>query len=369
MSATQKITGWWVSLLVLLACAPALAEQGHVDLLGPVAPFLDDSAVVVARLDVPAINLNAIQAWGLRLLQQSGAPPKEIADAVAQVPEEFGKAQKWLDDFQAAGGREIFFVGYVQPGQETEVSLLIVRLEKNADAKMLVGLIRQTGVFDIAEDEALEGPVRSSTTAPTTEAAATQAAEDNQAHARLVGGTLVFGQFKDFEKLKRLKPVARPEFDKALAATDSPTLCAAVVFNPSLLKQLDNPNVMWFGPLSKEKLSKLRWAALGVRPPPQPFLHLQFQASDANAAKDIRNELDKQLKQLGQMGMGPVVAQLTAMLLPRQQEDRLVLALDGKQLDQMVIAYYRSMRVEVPAPVPPASQPAEVLEPVPPQPK
>lgn len=369
MTAVRKIVRWQASLLVLLACAPALAEQGHTDLLGPVAPFLDDSAVVVARLDVPAINLNAIQAWGLRLLQQSGAPPKEIADAVAQVPEEFGKAQKWLDDFQVAGGRDVFFVGYAQPGQDTEVSLLIVRLDRNADPKTLVALVRQTGLFDIAEEEALEGPVRSPTTAATTEPAATQAAEENQAHARLIRGTLVFGQFKDFEKLKHLKPAARPEFDKAFAATDSPTLCAAVVFNASLVKQLDNPNVIWFGPLSKEKLSKLRWVALGLRPPPQPFLHLQFQASDANAAKDIRNELDKQLKQLGQMGMGPAVAQLAAMLLPRQQDDRLVLALDGKQLDRMVITYYRSMRVEAPAPLPPATQPADVVEPVPPQPK
>ena len=369
MWTQRTIAGWQVSLLVLLTCAPAVAEQGDKSLLGPVASFLDDSTVVVVRLDVPAINLNAIQAWGLRLLQQSGAPPKEIADAIAQVPEEFGKAQKWLDDFQSAGGREVLFVGYAQPGQDTELSLLIVRLDRNADPRTLVALVRQVGFFDIAEDDALEGPVRAPTTAPTTEPAATQAAEENQAHARLVHGTLVFGQFKDFEKLKHLKPVARPEFDKALAATDSATLCAAVVFNASLLKQLDNPNVIWFGPLPKEQLSKLRWVALGVRPPPQPFLHLQFQASDAIAAKDIRNELDKQLKQLGQMGMGPVVAQLTAMLLPRQQDDRLVLALDGKQLDRMVITYYRSMRVEAAAPVAPASQPAEVLEPVPPQPK
>lgn len=363
MRLQSKVAALWLGLLALIAGAPSLgAEEQTTDVLKPVLPFLDDSAVLVARLDVPAINLNAIQAWGLRLLQQSGAPPKEIADAVAQVPEEFGKAQKWLDDFQTAGGREVYFVAYAQPGQDTEISLLIVRVEKNADAKALISLARQVAFFDIAEDEPLDGPVRP-TTAPTTAAAATQPADDSQAHARRLGDALVFGQFKDFEKLKHLKPVDRPEFGKAFTAADSPTLCAAVVFNATLLKQLDNPNVMWFGPLSKEKLSKLRWVALGLRPPPLPFLHVQFQATDANAAKDIRNELDKQLKQFAQMGMGPVAAQLVAMLLPSQQGDRLVLALDGKQLDQMVITYYRSMRFEAPAPMPPATQPAEVAEP------
>jgi prepilin-type processing-associated H-X9-DG protein len=76
-----------------------------------VVPFLDQTTVAVARIDVAAINIDAIGLWIENSLKSTGQSPESIADVAAWLKsddcENLKKAQA---DLLAAGGKTVFMV-------------------------------------------------------------------------------------------------------------------------------------------------------------------------------------------------------------------------------------------------------------------
>ncbi|MBN1852938.1 MAG: hypothetical protein JW829_09445, partial [Pirellulales bacterium] len=72
-------------------------------LMAPIAPFLDEQAILVAHVDLTQIDPDAVVANVLKLV-----PLKE--SDIAELKKQAGIAKNMLDAFIKAGGREIFSV-------------------------------------------------------------------------------------------------------------------------------------------------------------------------------------------------------------------------------------------------------------------
>ena len=107
---------------------------------------MDAATIAVAKVDVPAIKPEAVQAWVTDLMKAAGAKPDELDRAAKGMQEQIVNAKQWQADFAAAGGRMVYLVARM--GKEgggpvgSQLNLVVIPLEPSADTKKLTELIK-----------------------------------------------------------------------------------------------------------------------------------------------------------------------------------------------------------------------------------
>jgi hypothetical protein len=152
-----------------------------------------------------------------------------------------------------------------------------------------------------------------------------------------LGDAVFAGSTAARDRLRALKPAERPEIASAFAAAGDAAVQVALVPPASLIRVVDEmmpvlPKEVGGGP-SRVLTHGLKWAALSMNAPPRMTLRLQLQAADASSAAALSESLGKSLKALSEIAAVraalPEFEKVAALLQPRVDGDRVVIALEG----------------------------------------
>jgi hypothetical protein len=277
---------------LILPLPIADAQPATPDTIQRLAPFLDDQTVAVVRLDVTALNLDAAadritKAVGLdaKLIEQ----PRRAADEM-------------LANFRRAGIREIYAVFSLAdipaPGP---FAVVPVEGGANADA------IRQAlGTFGGNE---------------TTET---------------IDGVVFAGSKTTRERLRGLKPAARPDLGPALAATAGAPVQVALIPGPDQRRVVAElvtklPPELGGGP-GTLLTRGVRWGAVGVEYNPRLAVRVTVQSEDAAAAHALSDVVSRGMTWLSKQGefkqAVPKFDDLLPALAPKVVGDRVTLTFD-----------------------------------------
>jgi hypothetical protein len=276
--------------LTLALALPAAAADADARVKA-VAPFLDEQTFTVVRLDLAAVDAAAV-------LKEFG--PFSGID-VAGAKELQTNTDRWLADFKKAGGRDVYLVFSL--ADLPDLPFLIVPLPDGSDAKTLAALFKfHVGMFQGGEK---------------------------------LGDVVFAGSPAARDRLRTLKPVERPELAKAFAAARDGAAQVAIIPPPHLVRVFEEMMPLLpkeaGGGSGKVLTQGLRWAALGLDPPPKMALRLTVQSKDAAAAKAFAEGLPRMLKSLAEQkevrAALPGIEKTAASLEPKVEDDRVVAAL------------------------------------------
>src|SRR4051794_31559031 len=134
------------SLLTFLMfiAAPALVRAEVPPAAGalPVEKFVDETAVLVADVDLMAVDLDALRGWGVALLKTGGMDPKEVDGVDKTLKEGLGQAAQWLGDFRNAGGKRAYLV---VTANQAGPFFVAIPLGAGADSAVMTRLLTADG--------------------------------------------------------------------------------------------------------------------------------------------------------------------------------------------------------------------------------
>jgi len=292
--------------LVCMVLAAATASAGWSDAAekadrtawaATIARFIDEQTFLIVRVDVSRLPAAPILGLAAQWLPEADGALRELKAFAADV-----------DAFLRSGGREVYLVSSMADFslRDPQAPLFaVVPLPPGADARGLVELLRKVG---------------------------RNASEQRD-------GVLVAGSSATLQRLKALKPDRRAELVPAMEAAGDRAV--QVLFLPprfwtrvieEMLPTL--PDVVGGGP-SNVLTRGVRWAALGIDPPPALGLQLTIQSADGEAAVAFQRkwaDLWKLLKaEKDVVQMFPQFDELVRLLTPEVRGDRLVLELDPQR--------------------------------------
>ena len=266
--------------------------------LATVAPFIDEQTVAIGHVDIERIDVPELMKLVASAIPLAADDSNETKRHVTEATR---KGQQIRHAFLDSGARSIYFVVSIAdlPGPP----FVVVPVKEGGD------------------DEAITELVKEIARLPET---------------HKFNRTLVFGSAVTIERLKALKPVARPDFVKAFAAAGDTT--AQFAFSPSD----DNRRVL------REMLPKLpqrvgggsgatladgvQWAAISVNAPPKLSLNVTIQSKDAESAAALQNLMLSSLKLLGPneeiREALPKFNELVKLVTPEVKGDQLVLEIN-----------------------------------------
>ena len=263
-----------------------------------IAPFLDEQAFLVARLDVSRLD-----------------PFKLIEKAVEIVPEMEEKRQEMTLGLGAAHAM------VVQTGVREVYAVL-----SSAD----IGFHKEPTPFLIVP---LEGVKEESL-------AMLMMVVELEVKERL-GNVFFAGSAETLKRLKTLKPDERPDLAKAFEAAGNTTVQVLLLPPKHTARVIEEmmpvlPDPIGGGP-STILTRGLRWASLSVDAPPNLSLRLVVQSDDAENATALREICIKGLARFAQLpdvqealgDFGP----LAKFFTPTVEDNRLVLALSEERRD------------------------------------
>lgn len=281
--------------LLFLAAASALAAETNGESAArakAIAPCLDETTVVVVRLDLSRMPAEAVAG--------------KLASMIPQLEPEFNQllelARPMQTAFTQAGGREVYVVVSLAD-LFTDPWFVVVPLADGAHAE--------------AVSECLG-----------------RVCEARQK----IGGALVGGRQATLQRLAQLQPDPRPDLEAALAAAGDAALAAVLLppkYSGRVIEEMlpTLPKEIGGGP-SRTLTKGIRWAALRVDAVPKAAVRLVIQSQDAAAAQTL---CDKWIVVLGLLGKNeavrrelPLLAATAEFLKPDLQQDRLVLGFDER---------------------------------------
>ncbi len=278
----------------LLAGAPAWSADPPADAL---APFLDNDVALVCRIKLERFDV-------ARLADRLIEDKKVAAEASA-------KLSAWFSALHKAGARDVYVVAGMAnlPPTVGSPSSVVVPLVNGADAAAIGKLL--CGGGDVP------GPYSWKTCATLHQA-------------------VFAGDDAALERVRRLKPVARPDLTAAMAAANDAAVALALIpsadtrrvmeeLMPSLPQQLGGGSV--------SVLTKgLQWAVLELTDKPDPDVRLVVQASDPKAAQELATIGGKGVQLMRHEKSitlyMPDFGKLADQLGPEVNQDRITLTLD-----------------------------------------
>jgi Protein of unknown function (DUF1559) len=299
-----------LAIFTAVAVLPASAADTPFDANAAaklVAPFLDEQAFGVARLDLSAVD---IDEWADKITKWTGMPAKDLAEARKGMRDMHAQLRK-------AGASEVYAVlslaDFPMPGP-----FVLVTSGAGADtasiARVLEGLnMESTWVKD---------------------------------------GVVAAGPKKSIERLKSLTPSPRPDLATALGAI--PGASAQLVITPSA----DQRRVL------EESAPKLpadlgggpgtvvtrgaKWVAIGVLTKPKFSVQLIVQSPDAASAQALQTVATKAIEFAAKAGkeMQLDLNPLVPILAPKVAGDRLTVSLreDDEAVGKLITSAARRTR-------------------------
>ncbi|MGO8744381.1 MAG: DUF1559 domain-containing protein [Thermoguttaceae bacterium] len=268
-----------------------------------VAPYVDDLTVTVAHVDLSRVDMGPLVEMLARL----------IPDAKDEIGRVQGEAAKRIGSFLEAGGRDVYITVSLGGAGPFPRVLAVFPIPAGTD--------------ETAIRAALAVPAEA---------------------GRRIGDSLVI----------RLPPMENQPFE--IRASQRPELTAAfeaagdgaaqgVLIPPAytrrvieeLMPQL--PKEIGSGP-SSILTRGVWWAAVGIDLPPRLALHAVIKSQDASAAVAFRGKWAEVLRLAGQYEgvrrVVPKLAEVTPLLTPKVEGDRLILTFDQKTatIDTLVAA-------------------------------
>lgn len=338
--------------------APAAAAPAN----SAITPYVDESTLMVARIDPASVDWEAWGNWLADLLKAAKRPQQDVDVFTAEMRKQLPLVKKWTADFTRAGGKSVYVIGRMS---KEAPFYAMVPLGAGADAKALGELLKDPLNMQAAKAAgAGAAPGAPQGAGPADGPLAGMKAE-------VVGSALYFGPDAALEDVKTFMPAARPELEQAFANTSGAAGGAAaaaagggapirIAFNPTeglrgvmVLSMKQLPDQLGGGPVAPVA-NGLRWVSLSVRTPTpaaKPSLQLTVQAKDAPAAKTLSGVVDaahKKAAEAQQAGAGaggaagPAKAPvdwLFETLAPRiaaDKPDQLRLSLDEARLKDLV---------------------------------
>jgi len=290
LSAFISRDGWLILALLLIAVAfpaPVVAQAVQAAAPSEIAPYLEDTTIAIARLDLDRINSDAAADWEARFLQALESNPNDSGKASGEASKLTPHINEWTSAFVRAGGKTIYIVARLN---DATPAYAIVPLGPGASPKVLGEMLK----------DPLAGSLFAGTTA-TGNTATTRPAPDLplvMMKSEVIGTALYFGTTQTLADLRHFTPAPRPELERAFAeAGDAPL---RVAFNPPkglremLASTKELPKELGGGPVTPVS-NGLRWASLTLQIPSdhEKFsLSLTIQANDAATAMALGGILD-----------------------------------------------------------------------------
>jgi len=286
-----------IALTLALVLPAAAADNDAETHAKTIAPFLDEQTFAVVRLDLTKAKAGDLLAAFGPFTGMEAAGAKDLETAL----------DRWLGDFAKAGGREVYLVFSL--ADVPDFPFVVVPLAEGADADKIADLLK----IGFGPLGGRPGEKR--------------------------GSAVFAGSPAAGDRLRSLKPAARPELATAFAAAGDGIVQAAVIPPPHLARVFDEmmpvlPKEAGGGP-SKPLTHGLKWAALGLDAPPKMTLRLTIQSPDAASAKAFNDALGKLLKALGELKEVrealPQFEKLAPMVQSAVEGDRLALSLEREK--------------------------------------
>ena len=286
---------WLFWTIILAAALPAWGQEKFdpAAVAARVAPFLDEQTWLLVRIDTSRIDPHPAFA----LLEKIVPAAKKELDA------QEGMTNGMLASFRQFGGRELDVVvgtaGLAEPA-----TLAIFPIAKDGGADSLAKLA--------------EG---------FTHGLASQRR----------GGLLLVGNREAMARLKSPQPAARPDLVRALEAAGDTAIQVVLTppaYAPRVVEEMmpTLPEVFGGGP-STVLTHGVRWAAAGIDLSPRPSLRLVVQSADAASATAFKAKWGDVARAIGReedtRRTVPRFDELSRLLTPEAQADRLILSLDA----------------------------------------
>jgi hypothetical protein len=200
LSAFISRAGWLtVTLLSIAVAFSAQAQPAPAAAPGEIAPYVEDTTIAIARLDLDRLNSDAAVDWEAKFLQALESDPSDTGKALRELAKPHIK--QWTSEFVRAGGKTVYIVAKMN---DATPAFAIVPLGLGASPKVLSEMLK----------DPFSGSLLAGT--PTT----TQpASEPPLAYLKseVIGTALYFYPAQAFGDLHHFTEAARPELEKAFA--------------------------------------------------------------------------------------------------------------------------------------------------------
>ncbi|NLS94134.1 MAG: hypothetical protein GXX96_18395 [Planctomycetaceae bacterium] len=284
-----------LSVLLLLAghAVPChTAEQATSErVAATITPFLDEQTVIVAHLDLVALNIDdAVAAIGALLGEHATTGIRPVSETAQRL--------------KIAGPREAYYLLSVADMPKYP-GMIVVPLLDGSD---------HSGVRAVLEATAMQPGFR----------------------VEQIDRAMISAAPETLTRLKTLSPVSRPHLATALAAVETAPL--KIVFTPpeyfrkvieETLPEL--PEVIGGGP-STTLTAGLQWVAVGIELAPQPQVRIVVQSESAEAAVALAKKFGETCELLRKNEKAradmPSIDVVMPLLMPTVEGDRVVLALN-----------------------------------------
>ena len=301
-------------LLLALTLPAFAAEAADPDTrVRTIAPYLDEQTLAVAHVDLSRVDAQALTARVVQL----GKPP-------AQPTAEFTKAvEGFVSAFRQAGGKDLYvFVSLADLPQSTP--FLIAPVGANADARAMSELLKgdPSGPFNAEVVEKLD-------------------------HVIFAGSRFTR------RRLAGLKPAARPDLARALAAAGDTAAQLLILPSADMRRALKDslpqlPPQLGGAPITVFT-DGVVWGALGIDPPPHAKAHLFIQSRNDQAAKQLSEWVAgfwaRVAQENGVREAVPNFNNLTKYLTPTAQGDHLTLDATDQDLTTVLAPLARQFLV------------------------
>jgi hypothetical protein len=294
---------WFSCLLsgLILSGQFAFAQSAADNKFSAVAPFLDDQTIVVARLDVRQIDPAALISTLSRL-----APPedRDFPKQLAGLEQAAKAAVQVLSTF---GVTELFAVVSLADLPK-EPAFVLALLKSGSDSAAAAKALQQLFRFEQSESRP---------------------------------GLVILGKATTIERLKTLRPAARPEFAKGFERLGNSGLQLVLGISDDTRRVLREmlprlPDEVGGGS-GKVLADGLSWVAVGVQLPPKLALTATIQSRDPESAAALRGMIVSAFQLLGRQPdvrkNWPQVDDLARLMTPRLAGDQLLLNIADQSAD------------------------------------
>jgi hypothetical protein len=299
-----------IGLCLLLAGSAFAADDKNA------APFLDERTIAVLRLEPGKVDVAAL----LRRLTAGAAVEDEV---LASARKEWSG---WLKDLHGAGAKELYVVASLADVPDG-LPFVVVPLAKDVEEKRLTEAFRRLAHFDRSLTDPLAGERPFHFGGPFA--------------VERIGKALVWGSLQQRNRVRKTKPVARPDIVSALAdggparlvlvpTTDTARILEETI--PTLPEELGGGSI--------KLLSRgLKSITIDLETRPKLQVRLTVRCADAGSAKVLDALFEKGLKSLAAnktiTKWLPAVGKLPALWKPRRLQDRLELSLDESAVEEI----------------------------------
>ena len=256
-----------------------------------VAPFLDAQTIAVVHVDLARVQVDPLFETLARLIPQAA---DDLKGAKASLAATVGG----LNQLGATDSYLIFSMSVVPP--QPPLGLLVVKpgVDASSVRAVLPGL---------------------------------------QVATKQVGDVLILADREEIlTQLGSLKPDDRPELVQAFQAAGDTAIQVAILPPKHFARVIEEtlpelPDEIGGGPSTIITRGAL-WAAIGIDLPPKTSAKLVIQSQDASAAESLVQKIDGWFRYLGGLPETkkfiPTFDQIVPQLMPKAQNDQLVLVLD-----------------------------------------